>query len=540
MQPGESGSRAITALAHAAAPDISQAFQTTLNAIGLDGCVAPHAARVFREALMALDADTRRTLATDPALLLPAFDDVPVAARNAVRDAIVSADHFRMRGYTLGGVHDALIRSAWKLRLATRSLKKSRNTLARTIHRGADTLAFAARSAPAWALDRATRTLQLHRARNASRPELLALLHLAGIDPRYLVVGWANRVPQPETFRGYWHDASRQRTVGLVVGFDLLPTNDGFWFVESNVSIAQRSERATLYERDPFVLNLLTHAREHGYTRVVVLDNNADGLDPRSREQYENIARELGLALSLVSRRSLPRSAAPDPRSFGVPPISDRTLVVRVKAFHTTLDHLLNNKRMSIRVLEQYQTAHADPELRIPRTGAEPPAIDYDPASRFPNIVYKLPQLDAAKGLAFLKARNAADAAALVESWKRERAIGIERLKYDDSSGLYQTYIAPRLLDGRHAYIVRAHVLITPVGHRYLSAHRVVSARTIPERLEPGIVRDAAPYLVNFSSGAAYGVVPPDEESQVQAAALAASRGLAWAVERAFETRAQS
>jgi hypothetical protein len=94
------------------------------------------------------------------------------------------------------------------------------------------------------------------------------------------------------------------------------------------------------------------------------------------------------------------------------------------------------------------------------------------------------------------------------------------------------------MLDGRHAYIVRAHVLITPVGHRYLSAHRVVSARSIPDRLEHGIVRDAAPYLVNFSSGARYDVVPAEEEPHVQAAALAAARGLAWAVERAFTTRA--
>src|SRR5688572_17738486 len=115
MQPGESASRAIIALPHAPAPDISQAFQTTLDAIGFDGCVAPHAARVFREALMTIDADTRRTLSTDPASLLPAFNHIPAAARNAVRDAIASADHFRMRGYTLGSVHDALIRSAWRL-----------------------------------------------------------------------------------------------------------------------------------------------------------------------------------------------------------------------------------------------------------------------------------------------------------------------------------------------------------------------------------------------------------------------------------------
>lgn len=84
-------------------------------------------------------------------------------------------------------------------------------------------------------------------------------------------------------------------------------------------------------------------------------------------------------------------------------------------------------------------------------------------------------------------------------------------------------------------YIVRAHVLLTPGDVVFLSAHRVVSNRTVPDRLDAGIVEDPSPYIVNFSSDSGYEILPDREKQPVRRAALAAGRGLAWALRRSFQ-----
>jgi hypothetical protein len=74
---------------------------------------------------------------------------------------------------------------------------------------------------------------------------------------------------------------------------------------------------------------------------------------------------------------------------------------------------------------------------------------------------------------------------------------------------------------------------------RFLSAHRVVSGSTIPEHLPIGVVKDPRPYLVNYSLGAKYEIVPPAEEEAVKAATFAAAKGLFWAATYGFQTMAQ-
>jgi hypothetical protein len=87
----------------------------------------------------------------------------------------------------------------------------------------------------------------------------------------------------------------------------------------------------------------------------------------------------------------------------------------------------------------------------------------------------------------------------------------------------------------RRLYIVRAHVLVSPSGVRFLSAHRVVSGRSVPDRLPMGVISDPSPYLVNYSAGSWYEVVPPDEEPHLARAAEAVGRGIAWAFEYGFQ-----
>jgi hypothetical protein len=109
----------------------------------------------------------------------------------------------------------------------------------------------------------------------------------------------------------------------------------------------------------------------------------------------------------------------------------------------------------------------------------------------------------------------------------------------EDHNGLYQPYIRPLLLDGRQLYIVRSHILITPNGMQFLSAHRVVSENAIPEHLPLGVVKDPRPYLVNYSLGAKYELVASVEEEEVKAATFAAAKGLFWAATYGFQTMPQ-
>ena len=94
------------------------------------------------------------------------------------------------------------------------------------------------------------------------------------------------------------------------------------------------------------------------------------------------------------------------------------------------------------------------------------------------------------------------------------------------------------MLSGRKLYKIRAHVLITPVGLQFLEAYRVISRFSVPDKLPFGIVGDPGPYLVNLSSSSNYEIVPPEEEQSVKEAAIAAAKGLSWAVDYGFQTSA--
>jgi hypothetical protein len=118
------------------------------------------------------------------------------------------------------------------------------------------------------------------------------------------------------------------------------------------------------------------------------------------------------------------------------------------------------------------------------------------------------------------------------EPWNRYSFLVKER------KGLFQSYVRSQLLPGRRLYIIRAHVFISPIGIKFHSAHRVVSERAVPGYLSLGVVHDPLPYIVNYSLGSKYDIIPPEEETAVKAAALAVPRGLAWAATYGFQTMA--
>lgn len=511
----------------------------------------------LREAVLALDvcghvstkevrplwdlSEAKRDLAqrvmAGPEEYIGPFDSLTPEAQKAVVEAIASEDRWRMRGHEIGDWHIMLARLFTGVR---RPLSKHGMT---RLSRFAEALALAFRSGPAFLLHTLYRALLSCHGRTPLQQTLPSLLSRIGIDPRNLAVCYARNMHQPEAYRGFYHNALRNNTYGVLLGIDLLPAGDGFWYIESNLDFGMSRTRAALYDRDPFVTNLIDFAGEHGYRNLMIVHKSASYMHEGMARQYAEEARARGLSLTMVEDAYLP----PQPgcmQSYGVPSCGGNdTLVVRSKYYPTSLDYLFQHKNASIRALTAYRQHLNDPALLVPRIGNETVMEDVRTDDPFPNLVYKLPERDEGKGVIFIKAESQGHASMLLEdALRRNRPRGILGRLYamiEDGNGLFQPYIRSSMLPGRRLYKVRAHVLITPAGARFLSAHRVVSQYEVPHQLPSGVVEDRRPYLVNLSTSSNYEMVPPDEEQMVTEAALAVSRGLAWAASYGFRTTAE-
>jgi hypothetical protein len=64
---------------------------------------------------------------------------------------------------------------------------------------------------------------------NSREPTLAAALQIAGLDARLLAASYLRETPQPLETAGYWHDASRHTTVGVVIGIDFIVNDEGVW-----------------------------------------------------------------------------------------------------------------------------------------------------------------------------------------------------------------------------------------------------------------------------------------------------------------------
>jgi hypothetical protein len=232
-------------------------------------------------------------------------------------------------------------------------------------------------------------------------------------------------------------------------------------------------------------------------------------------------------------------------RSYGLPAIDTRdTLVLRTKRYPVAMDYIANVKNASLKALERYQAAHGDPDLLLPESGIEPVLGQAAPSEPFPNVVYKLPEIDQARGVYFMKARSAEHAKELLAEAIGSAARGSLQVRLqklmDGRNGFYQAYRKSKMRPDRCLYIVRAHVLISPVGVQFLSAHQVISGTPVPTELPYGVVENTKPFMVNYSAGSRYEVVPQEEAASVTRAAEAVGRGLAWAFDYGFSVNQRS
>jgi hypothetical protein len=379
---------------------------------------------------------------------------------------------------------------------------------------------------------------------HAREPPLGAALQIAGLDARVIASSYLTCTPQPLDTAAYWHDPARHVTVGVVVGIDFIVNDEGVWFVESNLNVGLMEERSRLYDPDPFVTALVRFAQRGSYTSMVFLACNDVPVDDIMAERIERAGTAAGLHTTVFEDRYAPQRRLM--QTFLVPALErDRTLVVRSKMFHTSLDSIFHHKTLSLQALRSYHHLFPDPDLRLPPTGIDSIPEDLKMDGPFPNLVCKFPERDQGQGVVFMKVPSLTRARAIVadtEQMNRHSVANVwtklrYSLKLEDQTSVFQTYIPSSLHDGRRLSIARAHVLATPVGIEFLSAHRVVSNCPVPESLPEGLVTDSQPYIVNYSLDSEHAVMPPDEVKRVKGAALSAVRALCRAVETHYQTQ---
>jgi hypothetical protein len=530
-----------TAVANSPTSSFATALAQALRQLDRDGRLTAENARRLRRVIAETPKEPRLYVAMEPERYFGPFESLPREARDAIVRAIRDDDRWRMAGRNMGGWHVAMTQL---VRTASTKLRKSK--LGRPTHELTEVFFKSVRDGPAYGVHEVYRRRLLWQGKFMARPTLAAMLRVAQIEPWHFAVCYARGLPQPAPFRGFWHDPSRQNTIGVMLGIDLLRTPEGWWLIESNLNSALRRGRTAIYDRDPFVSNLLDFVRGQGYRHLIVMMNNAGHVDPLMAKQYEEGAAAHEIKLTILEDAFLQKRAYS--LSYGVPPLDeDGTLVMRIKYYPTSLDHLFQHKRASRQALEVYKRHSSDPALRLLPTGLEPILERIDLNDPFPNLVYKLPERDSGGGVRLLKVTSPEHAHTVLQELPQlkppesliARFRGRMHRQMFDHNGIFQPFVRSSMLPGRRLYIVRAHVLITPIGNHFLSAHRVVSGSAVPESLPLGLVQDPTPYLVNYSEGAKYEVVPQEEESEVVTAALAVARGLAWAAAYGFQTTAE-
>jgi hypothetical protein len=476
-----------------------------------------------------------RNALADPEQSLGVFEALPESARRELVRLLNEDGHWRMAAYDVGPWHAALTRTLWRVAARLRG--------GRVIRPVVETFASFLQAGPYFTVYTVYRRVLAWRARLSARPRFSGVLAAADVEVRALGVRYARGLAQSRSYPGFWHDPERHATVGMIVGLDFIDNEKGHWFIEANMDCGLLPERTALYREDPFVHGLLDAAVKQGYRRLAVVAGNSS-IEPQMARQFREGAAARKIAVTLIEDAFHPRFG--HERCVRVPaPVERGVLLVRNRHYRTNLDYVVQHKRASSRALASYQEETGDTSFNLPDMRADPDSFlgPVDPSDPFPNLVFKYPERDKGEGVFFLKAASVTQAReALADTLCKAPAGGLVSRLYarlDDREGLFQPYIRTAMLPDRRLYRTRAHVLLTPAGVHFLSAHRIIGSKPLPTALPLGVVRDQEPYVISYQGAARFGVVPPEAEGGVRDAALGVARAFARALEFGFESGPQ-
>ena len=483
--------------ADGSAARFAAAIHEVLLATSSDGRVAGPPAGRLRAASRSLSASQRLSvyweLLSEYAHWSPSsFGEalpVGIAQETALRESI------HVAAVEPGALRTRILRFGMSLRETCRSAGARAKPLSPLGEVG-DAIGHGIRAAAVRGLESAKARAFVHLAAHDARPHLAALLEEVGLDIRHLAACFALAIPQPASLESFWAAASPGPVVGSVIGLDFIHTASGWTLIESNLSVGRRGIRLSLTTPPSLPERLVAYTAAQSRGHLVVM-NNDDRLEPEIFEAYAHAGEVHGVDVQVYEEPATVGS--PFPGSFRIPrALPTDALVASIRAHPTTIPFLVSDKLASHLILSQQGDS---PDY------ATVPLL-WDPGSalathdRFPNVICKLPGLDATKGIALLKVKSLADIPHLLQAGFERGALkahvvgALERLAANPAA-IAQPYLPSQLADDDCLSLVRTYVLVTPDDAAYLGGNVAWSADPVPKSLPWGLVEDKRPFVVN-------------------------------------------
>ena len=316
------------------------------------------------------------------------------------------------------------------------------------------------------------------------------------------------RLPQVPRHRGYWYDPQKHALIGMHLGLDLVRNQGKYYLIEANLGAALRPERRSLYgsKLDPFIGELLDLATRHDFKKIIL--HRARWTEEYLKE-FELAQVESGIE---VIGTSGPITAPRAPHHMIALPeeLQQNTIYVFFSGQSTPLSLFFHDKLWSGRWLQETIDAHpSEAELLtyVPTYDKLTlPTELQDPL--WPNLVIKLANGDKGEYVLMGRFRSEAHALSELRLDGPEDIPGVFDISYRDKTlnrlfpwlqAIYQPYIPPEIVDGAIRK-VRLHLFISPLANQFHSAHHTITTQPIPQAAPAGLIKDAGPYTVSFSS----------------------------------------
>jgi hypothetical protein len=348
------------------------------------------------------------------------------------------------------------------------------------------------------------------------------------------------RLPQHPRYLGYWYDEVRHVLIGMHLGLDINYSDGKYYLVECNTHPALRPERRGLYPDsfDPIIDGLVSIAKRFDFERVVL--HRARAWSKIYLDEFERASRAsgvefVGASLPFVHRTKRPIVPLPDP-------LQPKTIYVGNWSQGTPISLFMHDKARVGRWLEETLEQEGEPAGKLACIPTSDRAVipNRPNAPCWPNLVLKLANSDGGKFVAMGRFESEDHA-------RRELKLGGDRWAvprffrrgfvgrfFSAPKVVYQPFIPPDVVGGR-ARLIRAHVFVSPLVDAFLSAHGVVASKDLPDELPMGLVKDRAPYVVNFSTGSRYMGLEPEIERELHSVSSEFGRIASLAIKRKFE-----
>jgi hypothetical protein len=351
--------------------------------------------------------------------------------------------------------------------------------------------------------------------------------------------GAARRVPQHPRYLTYWYDPSAHTAVGMHIGVDLIRCGGKYYVIENNIGPSVNIRRRRLYDAayDPLVSGLAAEARAHGFKRVVPVSFRWAQFH---LEEFERAGKDYGLDFA---PRNCPLKQPGGARTIvALPrPLRPGTMYVIHSGLTSAVVSYVDNKWHAHRWLD-YAVRNelpADTPVAVPPTSDELTLRWEDPGPRWPNLVVKLASSARSRHVVVARFEDEAEAR---RGLRMDGLIGVPRklrpgfarsLLFGRDRVIYQCYVPPELDENQRAQMVRLHLLVSPLGATFLSAHLRVSRRSVPERAPRGVVPQDGAFIFNDAD---YRPVPPEMFEELRFVAAHLGQSIQRAVARKFET----